>query len=123
MDEFVAMAGSPTAAVATMQAFALKHDCKAVVMNAAKDADGFKGLAAVPATTEEQALVEAVAARVAGAPGNLPKELQDNSLYAKQGILDHGFGLQHRPELSPLKAFRMRNEISRKTMLPRAVTP
>merc|ERR1712190_122664 len=95
---------------------------EAVVGLFSKDSKGVKGLATAPTTDVQQPLCAVVEERLVGAPGNLNQELRDNPLYKTQGILEEGFGLSPRSDLLPLHAFSVRAVITRKTLLPRAIS-
>jgi len=122
LDGMCTQAGGPEALLATLRGFAAERGYEAVVGLFSKDDKGFKALATAAATEAQQPLCAAVEARLAGAPGNLQKELRENPLYAAQGILEEGFGLTPRSDLLPLRAFSLRAIISRKTLLPRATS-
>mmetsp|Transcript_30848 Transcript_30848/g.89744 ORF Transcript_30848/g.89744 Transcript_30848/m.89744 type:complete len:466 (-) Transcript_30848:11-1408(-) len=122
LDDVLAKAGGPAELQRAMQGFAAERGFSAVVCIFAEDDSGFKALALAPASESQQALCDAIEGRLSGAPKGLPESLRENDLFATQGILELGFGMAPRADLAPLRAIRMRPEISRKTLLPCATT-
>ncbi|CAK0793863.1 unnamed protein product [Prorocentrum cordatum] len=123
VDSVCAKAGGAAALEAEMRAFAAERGCDAAVALFAKDATGFKTLAMVPREPggRGEAICQRMAERLLGAPDGLPQALRENDLFAKQGILEHGFGLATRERSLPLRAFSLRAVTSRKTVLPCAM--
>lgn len=123
LDAVCARAGGADALQAEMRAFAAERGCDAAVAMFAKDATGLKTLAMVPLEPggRGEAVCLQMAERLLGAPGVLPQALRENDLFAKQGILEHGFGLLAREHRLPLRAFSLRGVSTRKTVMPCAM--
>jgi len=125
LDSLAAKVGGGQAMLDEMRAFARAGGFAAVMGFFMVDDEGLRGMALVCATDAEQPLCDSMERRLAGAPRTLPLALRENKLFVAQGVTEHGFGpeggLVPLLDLAPLRAFRLRGQVSRKTLLPCAV--
>ncbi|CAE7546222.1 Prune1 [Symbiodinium pilosum] len=121
--EICAKAGRPSGVVEAGQALARDRGYQAVILLFSKDkALGKKALAFIPLDkcAEAEDLCSVIVKQMLGSPGSLPAELRQNPLYETQGLLETGFQLQLLEELTPLRVYSIKAEVSRKTVLPMA---
>jgi len=118
-------AGGPASLIGEAEAFADSRGYQAVVALFSKDATGDKAIAFVPGRASKRGpgVCEAIAEHLSqAAPGNFAEAFRENPLFASQGILAEGFGFTRKEDLHPLMAFTLRGVVSRKTLLPYAMS-
>lgn len=116
-------AGGSEQLVAEARRLAVDRGWDAAVSLFSKDERGRRSVVLVPATPLGQAACQEIVQRLRGAPGNLPKKLQENPLFAQQGLLESGFELEELKDFGEVLAFSLRGTVSRKTLLPCAAGP
>jgi len=107
------------------EAMAESKGYDAMVVLFSKDSQDRKAIAFVPGRKGGHGLgiCEVMSEHlVRAAPGAFAGVFSENPLFASQGILEEGFGLVRRDDLQPLMAFTLRKPISRKTLLPFAMS-
>lgn len=120
-----ARAGGPASLLGEAEALARSRGYAALAILFGKDSAGSKAVVFVPGCSGQRGagMCESMAGHLARAgPDTVGEAFRGNPLFASQGILEEGFGLAPWDSLEPLRAFALRGPISRKTLLPYAMS-
>ncbi|KAL1514581.1 hypothetical protein AB1Y20_003675 [Prymnesium parvum] len=119
LDELIARAGGRDRLAEAMRSFASSKSVDLFVAVAATDDDkGLKGVSLLAVHPGAEDAAQALQAKLEAVPQGLSTQLLSETLFVKQGIPTHGFGVTFSDPTSGLRTSTLRTEITRKTLLP-----
>lgn len=124
LPELCQMSNGPGAIRQEMESFVEDKGYEAVVGLFPVEASGRRSITFVPRVSSNRgvAICNLMVQQLQEPPSNVLEQFRQNPLFEAQGITECGFGLVARSDLEALQSFTTRADITRKTLMPYALS-